>query len=121
MYSITGQTSYIAQAEMIANANIITNRNNNGILYEMGCEPIENCDVDALQFKGIFIKNLYYLYQADHKQEYKEVILKNARAICTHDRNGSYFFGLHWDGPFNGPQTASQSSALDTINAAMVL
>jgi predicted alpha-1,6-mannanase (GH76 family) len=121
MYSITGLKSYLGQAEMIADANIITNRNGNGILYEMGCEPINDCDDDALQFKGIFVKNLYYLYQADHKQEYKEVILKNARAICTHDRDGSYFFGLHWDGPFEGAQTASQSSALDTINAAMVL
>jgi len=121
MYRITRDTSYLTQAEAIADANIMTNTDNKGILYEKDCEPNDSCDDDGVQFKGIFMKNLYYLYSTDARQKYKEFILKNAAAICTHDRDDSDNFGLHWDGPFDMSQPNSQSSAIDTINAAMVL
>jgi predicted alpha-1,6-mannanase (GH76 family) len=121
MYRITGDISYLAQAQAIADANIITNVDDKGILYEKGCEPTDSCDVDVVQFKGIFIKNLYYLYQADKKQKYKDFIIKNAAAILRHDQDGSNNFGMHWDGPFDKSQANRQSSAMDTLNAAMLL
>jgi predicted alpha-1,6-mannanase (GH76 family) len=81
MYRITRDTSYLIQAEAIAGANIMANTDNKGILYEKGCEPGDSCDADAAQFKGIFMQNLYYLYQTDSRQQYKDIILKNAAAI----------------------------------------
>lgn len=121
MYKITGDASYLTQAESIADANMLTNVDSDGILYEKGCEPTDSCDDDGVQFKGIFMKNLYYLYTVDNKQQYKDFILKNAHAICTRNRDSSLSFGLHWDGPFDRLQVNRQSSALDTLNAAMVL
>ena len=79
----------------------------------------ETCGDDGPQFKGIFIKNLYYLYQSDHKQTYKDFILKNADAIWSHNRDGWNQLGLHWNGPFGRPTASSQSAAQDVLNAAL--
>jgi len=120
MYKVTHNPSYLALAEAIANANDKTNIDAKGVLYEKGCEP-GNCGEDAVQFKGIFIKNLYYLYRTDHKRAYKDFIIKNAEAIWAHDRDDSNNLGLHWDGPFDNVEARRQSSATDTLNAAIAL
>ena len=96
-----------------------TNVDDQGILYEQNCEATESCGDDGPQFKGIFIKNLYYLYQSDHKQAYKDFILKNADAIWSHNRDHWNQLGLHWNGPFDRPRASSQSAAQDVLNAAL--
>jgi predicted alpha-1,6-mannanase (GH76 family) len=100
-------------------ANTATNVDDQGILYEQNCEATESCGDDGPQFKGIFIKNLYYLYQSDHKQAYKDFILKNADAIWSHNRDHWNQLGLHWNGPFDRPRASSQSAAQDVLNAAL--
>lgn len=121
LYKITGDASYLAQAEAIADANNRTNIDDNGILYEKGCEPSNSCGTDGPQFKGIFMKNLYYLYQSDNKQAYKNFIIKNVDAIWYRGRDHSNHLGLHWDGPFDRAQARNQSSATDAVNAAIAL
>ncbi|HKV01874.1 MAG TPA: glycoside hydrolase family 76 protein [Ktedonobacteraceae bacterium] len=121
LYKITGDASYLAQAEAIADANNRTNIDDNGILYEKGCEPSNSCGTDGPQFKGIFMKNLYYLYQSDNKQAYKNFIIKNVDAIWNRGRDRSNHLGLHWDGPFDRAQARNQSSATDAVNAAIAL
>jgi len=121
MYKISGDVSYLSRAEAIADANMLTNVDGNGILYEKGCEPTGDCDDDGAIFKGIFMENLYYLYTVDGKTTYRDFILKNASAICVYNRDSSNNFGLHWDGPFDRSQANRQSSAMETLNAAIVL
>jgi predicted alpha-1,6-mannanase (GH76 family) len=119
LYQITGNLSYLTEAEAIADANNATNVDDEGILYEQSCEPTNICGDDAPQFKGIFMKNLYYLYQRDHKPAYKDFILKNADAIWSHNRDQSNHLGLHWEGPFDSPSPSRQSAAQDMLNAAL--
>lgn len=117
MYKITGDISYLAQAEAIANATINTLVNANGILIEP-CEDI-GCDSNGAQFKGIFMRNLYYLYQSGQQVEYRDFILKNVNSLWQKNRNKSNQFGVHWAGPFDSADASRQSSAMHAINAAI--
>ena len=119
LYEVTGDSSYLYQAEAIADANNSTNIDDDGVLYEKGCEPSNSCGGDGSQFKGIYMKNLYYLYQSDNKQAYKNFIIKNVDAIWRRGRDRSNHLGLHWDGPFDRAQASNQSSATDATNAAL--
>ena len=116
LYKSTNDSSLLTQAQAIADAAIHTLAPN-GILQEP-CEP--NCGDDGPQFKGVFIRNLYYLYQTTNKQAYKDFITKNADSIWLH-RNSANQFGLNWAGTLDSADVARQSSAIDTINAAIFL
>lgn len=117
MYKITANSSYLSKAEAIANAATGTLVNGSGILKEP-CEP-SGCGGDGPQFKGIFMRNLAYLYNVDHQQAYQNFIISNANAIWQNDRNGSNQLGLMWYGPFDSADAARQSSAQDALNAAI--
>lgn len=116
MYRSTDNRSYLQQAELIANAAITHLVNSNGILVEP-CEP--NCGGDGPQFKGIFMRNLWYLYKFDNNPTYLQFIQKNVQSIWANDRNGQNQLGLMWAGPFDSADAARQSSAMDALNAAI--
>lgn len=118
MYKITGSTSYLTTAETIANAAISTLVTSSGILREP-CEASSSCGGDGPQFKGIFMRNLAYLYQADHNQTYANFLTTNANSIWANDRNSSSQFGLVWSGPFDSADAARQSSAQDALNSVI--
>jgi len=118
LYKSTNDPSLLAQAQAIADA-AIKKLAPNGILREP-CEP-SDCGEDGPQFKGIFMRNLYYLYQTTNKQAYKNFITQNANSIWLNSRNSANHFGLSWAGPFDSADAARQSSAMDTINAAIAL
>ena len=118
MYTITQDQSYLTAAEAIANAVTTTLVNANGILTEP-CEP--NCDANGSQFKGIFMRNLAYLYLADRNATYKTFILKNADSIWQNNRNAANQLGLRWAGPFDKADASRQTSAMDALNAAMLV
>ncbi len=117
--------SYLELAQNIANAAISTLVDNNGILTEP-CEVRGNCNQDQTQFKGIFMRNLAYLYQAlaggalpsASYEDYRQFIIANADSIWAKDRTGDNEFGLHWAGPVDATDASRQSSALDAFNAA---
>lgn len=117
LYKSTKDAALLTQAEAIADA-AIRELAPNGILREP-CEP--NCGADGPQFKGIFIRNLSYLYQTVGKPTYKNFIIQNANSIWAQNRNQASQFGLSWAGPFDKADAARQSAALDAVNAAIRL
>ncbi len=92
-----------------------------GILTEFG-SPDAGTSTDSPQFKGIFMRNLGYL--AEHvgppgNASYVAFIRRNAGSVLASNRNCVAQFGYRWQGPFDGPDSVRQSSALDAINAAL--
>ncbi len=110
LYKITGTSSYLSKAESIADAALSNLVYSSGILREP-CEP-SSCDGDQEQFKGIFMLNLAYLYDEDHKPSYYNFLAANAHSIWTNDVNSSNQLGLVWTGPFDAATPARQSSAM---------
>jgi len=119
MYKITGDSTYLSQAQSIANAAITTLIDNNGVLQDP-CEPNNSCGGDGPQFKGVFMRNLAYLYRTDNNATYAAFLPHNADYLWNNDRNSSNQLGLHWSGPFDSADAARQSSAQDALNAALV-
>jgi len=82
-------------------------------------------DVDAIQFKGIFVRNLSHLASVDpdssHWPVYSTFIAANANSLWLNSRNDSSCFGYDWAGPFDSSDPARQSSALDVFVAAVRL
>jgi predicted alpha-1,6-mannanase (GH76 family) len=125
---ITGDRAYLEQAEVIADAAlhylttpVETSAGPPGVLVEP-CELISaGCDGDQTQFKGIFTRNLYELYLRDRRPAYRAFILNNAQSIWENNKNAEDQFGLRWTGPFDQADASRQSSALDALNAALVL
>jgi predicted alpha-1,6-mannanase (GH76 family) len=111
----TGNNTLVTKAQAIASAAIKALSNSNGILVEP-CEP--NCGGDGPQFKGIFMRYLYYLVKhgGDPSNTYVPYLQKNADSIWNSDRNGSNQLGLKWAGPFDSADASRQSSALDALN-----
>ncbi len=118
LYKSTHDRDLLTQAHAIAQA-AITHLSPNGVLQEP-CDPAK-CGDDAPQFKGIFMKNLAYLYQTSPKPEYKKFIAENARSIWWQSRNHLNQFGFSWADEFDLADAARQSAALDTLNAAFLL
>ncbi|MBD2021723.1 hypothetical protein H6F43_16200 [Leptolyngbya sp. FACHB-36] len=119
LYKSTGDPALLTQAELIADA-ALRHLSPNGILQEP-CETDSDCGADGAQFKGIFIRNLAYLYQTIQKPSYKTFITRNADAIWAQNRNDANQFGLRWAGPFDRADAARQSAAMDAINAAVAI
>lgn len=116
LYQSTQDPALLAQAEAIADA-ALKNLAPDGILKE-ACEP--DCGNDGPQFKGIFIRNLSYLYQVKQKPEYKAFITQNAASIWSR-RDRENQVGLSWADDFDKADAARQSSAMDAINADIAL
>jgi predicted alpha-1,6-mannanase (GH76 family) len=120
---LTRSPDYAAAAQRIALAATQTLVDSNGILHE-SCES--HCSADAVQFKGIFLRNLGLLQQLHTGGDYKQFINANAASILAKDRDPTGHFGQSWSGVQPGaksgpptPATAgTQSSALDAILVA---
>lgn len=110
LYKITGNSTYLSKAESIANATLSNLVYSSGILREP-CEP-SGCGSDGEQFKGLFMRNLAYLYDEDHQASYYQFLATNANSLWANDRNGSNQLGLIWAGPFDTATPARQSSAM---------
>jgi predicted alpha-1,6-mannanase (GH76 family) len=117
LYRITGEGDYLREAESIADAVLTQMVNDEGILIEP-CEAT-GCDSNGAQFKGIFMRNLGYLYQADQKEAYRAFIRHNVDSLWQRARNEQNQIGVHWSGPFESADASRQSSAVHAINAAL--
>ncbi len=115
LYKVTGNVTYLNQANAIASAAIATLVDSNGVLREP-CES-GNCGGDGPQFKGIFIRYLAYLYDETHNPAFYNFLFRNAHAVWTNDRNNLNQLGLKWDGPFDTPDAARQSSAMMAVSS----
>ncbi len=126
MFDITGDRAYLQAGEAIANAtlsNLVTApaAGTPGILTEPCEAAAGGCDGDQVQFKGIFMRNLYDLWLRSSQPDHRAFILSNAASVWDNNKNASNQFGLRWTGPFDQPDAARQSSALDGLIAAAAL
>jgi predicted alpha-1,6-mannanase (GH76 family) len=108
-------------ANTLALAGIDKLTNANGILVEP-CEAT-GCDGDEQQFKGVFGRNIQFLYSratnlpAATAATYKNFLQVNANAIWSDDQVDNQL-GLVWSGPYTTATIQTQSSALDVIVGA---
>jgi predicted alpha-1,6-mannanase (GH76 family) len=115
----TGDESYTNLAVQIAEATITLLTNSAGILVD----PCGDCGGDGGQFKGVFARNLAWMYtRADGlsdatKATFKKFLQTNANSLWTNDQSGGYL-GPLWQGPYEAAGVNTQSSALDLLVAA---
>jgi predicted alpha-1,6-mannanase (GH76 family) len=105
-------------AGQIANAALTHLTDDAGILHDT-CEP--KCGADGPQFKGIFVRNLMALDAAYPNEKFRTFVQGNADSIWRNAQNADHQFGLVWSGPFDLPDAARQSSALDALVAAAAM
>jgi predicted alpha-1,6-mannanase (GH76 family) len=116
LYKVTGDTNYLCQAEAIADAAIKSLTDENGVLVE-SCEASGCGGGDVPQFKGVFIRNLSYLYETDGKPAYFDLLSSCARSVWFKSRDKKNRLGLKWSGPFESADAARQSSAIMPLAA----
>jgi len=119
LHEITGDEAYLEQAETIATAVLRDLTVPPGILTEPGERETDRRDHDRPQFKGIFVRHLYELYQHRPRPGYRDFILANATSLWRNSRNRRDQVGLAWAGPFDRADAVRQGSALDALNAAV--
>lgn len=119
----TGNGEYLNRATIIANAAIDALSNPDGVLVEADkCELRSgHCGNDGQQFKGVFLRNLHYLYKLAPSDKFRTFILRNAESIWAKDRNNEDRLGVAWTGPYLDATSAAHSSALDALVAAIVV
>jgi predicted alpha-1,6-mannanase (GH76 family) len=111
----TGDATLLTQASAIALATMEKMSNANGVLVETPCGG-NICD----QFKGIFMRNLAYLYKALPLPELQAYMKRQSDNLWTTSvRNADNEFDYAWEAPFAGATASRQSSALDALIAAV--
>jgi len=122
LWRATKNDTLLKVALRVANATFTHLVYSDGILREP-CEPNKDCDGDQTQFKGIFMRHLGYLYQVTNDASVGNFISKNANSIWQRGRStdGRNNLGLYWEGPYDQADASRQSSAIDAINAAVLL
>lgn len=112
---------YLESANVIARAGIDTLADSNYVIHDW-CETTD-CEPDATQFKGIFMRNLQMLHRASPNEIYKKVIQNSANSIWANDRNEQGQFGVNWAGPPSSGKidASTHSSAFDALVAAAAI
>lgn len=109
-------TAYLEPAKKIALAARKKLADSKDILHDAN-EP--NMGNDGNQFKGVFARNLWQLYEATKEPWMRTFLIRNAEAVWTQSRNEtSGQLGPVWSGPYAVSTAASHSSALDVLVAA---
>eukprot|EP00475_Leptophrys_vorax_P012513 TRINITY_DN18948_c0_g1_i1.p1 TRINITY_DN18948_c0_g1~~TRINITY_DN18948_c0_g1_i1.p1 ORF type:complete len:232 (-),score=61.04 TRINITY_DN18948_c0_g1_i1:128-823(-) len=137
LFEGTGNQQYFDLAESIAFSAMKhftlndASHGNGKVLIELNCEtnPDQDCGNDGLQFKGVYVRNLGYLFQklADEskKSQVREFINNNVRSVVQVDVSPSnpnaYTFGGRWAGPFKDFSPMSQFPVVDLFSAALLV
>lgn len=117
LFKLTNDEKYTALASKIALAAIQNMSTSEGVLKGM---PKQEDGADGVQFKGIFMRHLAYLYKQTQNIKLKEYILANARYIKTSaSKKGTFLIGSQWEGPFDSADAGRQSSAIDALVSAL--
>ncbi|MEM9143250.1 MAG: glycoside hydrolase family 76 protein [Bacteroidota bacterium] len=121
LHRITGNGNFMKSAHNLAEATITHMVNENGILKEINCEP-DQCNSDAEQFKGIFMRHLGILNQYSPKKQYARFLELNTAAILDWAMDqGRKLPGVPWDNLSEKANAATTSSALDAFNAYLII
>ena len=118
--NVQADSSYLETASNIAHAVLSNMVDSNGILIEYGgsLTPDEN----ASQFKGVFVRNLMLLQQAQPDDAYVTFLQKNADSLWTNARDATTgLIGPDWQGPNQDTDMSSQNSAVSCLLAASVV
>ena len=92
--------------------------NAQGILTEFNNSDPQGT-IDCKQFKGVFVRNLGYLYRLRPNARYREFLLKNANsALSSGCMNHANQFGGDWSTRCDGADFIRQTAAIDLLNAA---
>ncbi len=111
----TGDTTLLDASSAIAHATMTLMADANGILDEAPCGG----DI-CVQFKGVFMRNLAYLYRASPLPAYQTYMRHQSDNLWnTSVKNAQNEFGYEWQSPFDTATAARQSSALDALIAAV--
>lgn len=117
LYLATNDEGYLDSARSIADAVLASGTlSPDGILYEYGCEPSNNCDNNQQTFKGIFMRNLAELNVLLSDRPYSSYLENNAQSVWTNDRDGD-LYGVAWDGPYTAASVGTQSSVVSLFVA----
>jgi predicted alpha-1,6-mannanase (GH76 family) len=111
----TGNPKLLERAQTIAVAAITKLADQDGILHDT-CEPAR-CGNDAVQFKGIFVRNLATLYAAGPNPRFRQFLQSNAERIWQ-IADTDHKFGVVWSGASDVKNAATQISALDALVVA---
>ena len=107
----------LIRANEIAHAAVSALSDTHGILHD-SCEP--QCGADGTQFKGIFVRNLRRLAEAEPGRAlYGKFILTNADSIWSQMQLPADHLGQSGAAPVGASDASTQSSALDALVAAM--
>jgi len=116
LYKLNGRREHIDLAGKIAAAAIQNMSTPDGILKGL---PKQEDGADGVQFKGIFMRHLGYLYKQTKNPVFKEYLLTNAESIeKSATEPGSDLIGSQWEGPFDKADAGRQSSAVDALVSA---
>jgi len=117
LQKLTGDEKYITLATRIALAAIQNMSTSEGVLKG---HPKQEDGADGVQFKGIFMRHLAYLFQQTNDKTMKEFILKNAKSIqISASKKETCLIGSQWEGPFDSADAGRQSSAIDALVSAL--
>lgn len=117
LFKLTGDKQYTILADKIALAAIQNMSTPEGVLK--GHLKQED-GADGVQFKGIFMRHLAYLYHETGNKIIKEYILNNAESIkVSGSKEGIWLIGSQWEGPFDTADGGRQSSAIDALVSAL--
>ena len=106
----------MAAAKKIATAAVTKLVDADGVLHDAKCEPA--CGEDAVQFKGIFARNLAELQAVAKDAGYSRFLKGNGDSLWEHARTADDRFGVVWSGPATAGNAGAQISALDALVAA---
>ena len=114
---LTGHKQYLNLAEKIALAAIQNMSTPDGVLKGM---PKQEDGADGVQFKGIFMRHLAYLYRQTRNETIRNYILENAESIKNSAiKPGTVLIGSQWEGPFDSADGGRQSSGIDALVSAL--
>ena len=112
-YKLKKDKELLDMAEKIADSTI-KRLSRDGILRERN-EP--NAGADGCQFKGIFMRHLYTLYEVSKKAEYRDFIENNSDSIWKHRNPETNGFSVSWGSVEEVLHSGTQSSALEALIA----
>ena len=117
LFLLTGDSTYLLQAQTLACASMKKLSNAQGILTEPGDDKPGH---DKNQFKGIYIRYLAILNTQLNDTTIKNFILSNAGYVWQHARSADNFIDFNWSGPCKARSGSAQGSAMDMMNAALM-
>lgn len=118
LWRATGDESLLEMAVNIADATLELQTTDDGVFIEAICHP--DCGGgDGVTFKGVFARNIAYLYEVVPDDRYREFLIRQSDSIWQNNRSETNQFGMTWTGPFDEADPARQAAALDAVLGAV--